>query len=107
MGETLGPLMPGTPADPAVNANLAVSAADPKNAATQNGLAQIVANGPFHHLLWVEQLKSIGITLCLAVAGTAILAYIVKALIGLRPSEEVETAGLDLAEHGEEAYHSA
>jgi len=45
--------------------------------------------------------------LCLAVAGTAILAYIVKALIGLRPSEEVETAGLDVAEHGEEAYHSA
>jgi Amt family ammonium transporter len=107
IGGTLGALMTGILADPAVNPNLVVSAADPKNPATQNGLAQIVANGPFHHLLWVEQLKSIGITLCLAVAGTAILAFAVKALIGLRPSEEVETAGLDLAEHGEEAYHSA
>src|SRR5229473_1427347 len=107
IGGTMGALMTGILADPAVNPNLAVSAADPKNPATQNGLAQIVANGPFHHLLWVEQLKSIGITLCLAVAGTAILAYIVKALIGLRPSEEIETAGLDVAEHGEEAYHSA
>jgi Amt family ammonium transporter len=107
IGGTLGALMTGILADPAVNPNLVVSAADPKNAATQNGLAQIVANGPFHHLLWVEQLKSIGVTLCLAVAGTAILAFAVKALIGLRPSEEVETAGLDLAEHGEEAYHTA
>ena len=107
IGGTLGALMTGILADPAVNANLALSAADPKNPATLNGLAQIVANGPCHHLLWVEQLKSIGITLCLAVAGTAILAYIVKALIGLRPSEEVETAGLDVAEHGEEAYHTA
>src|SRR5258708_8237892 len=99
MGETLGPLMPGTPADPAVNANLAVSAADPKNAATQNGLAQIVANGPFHHLLWVEQLKSIGITLCLAVAGTAILAYIAKPLIGFRPTQKAQTAPPDLPQH--------
>ncbi len=107
IGGTLGALMTGILADPAVNPNLALSAADPKNPATQNGLAQIVANGPFHHLLWVEQLKSIGITLCLAVAGTAILAFAVKALIGLRPSEEVETAGLDVAEHGEEAYHGA
>ncbi len=106
IGGTLGALMTGILADPAVNPNLVVSAADPKNPATQNGLAQIVANGPFHHLLWVEQLKSIGITLCLAVAGTAILAFIVKALIGLRPSEEIETAGLDIAEHGEEAYHA-
>src|SRR3989442_7440483 len=100
VGGTIGALFTGILADPKVNPNLVASAADPKNPATQNGLAQIVANGPLHHLLWVEQLKSIGVTLCLAVAGTAILAYIVKALIGLRPSEEVETAGLDIAEHG-------
>jgi ammonium transporter, Amt family len=29
----------------------------------------------------------------------------VKAVVGLRPSEEVETVGLDLSEHGEEGYH--
>jgi Amt family ammonium transporter len=45
------------------------------------------------------------LTVALAVTGTVIIAYIVKALVGLRPSEEIETAGLDLAEHGEEGYH--
>ena len=43
----------------------------------------------------------------LAVVGTAIIAFIVKAVVGLRPSEEVETLGLDLAEHGEEGYHGS
>jgi Amt family ammonium transporter len=43
--------------------------------------------------------------LTLAVVGTVVIAYIVKAVVGLRPSEEVETIGLDLAEHGEEGYY--
>ena len=55
--------------------------------------------------LWLEQLKAMGLTIILAVAGTFVIAYIVKAVIGLRPDEEVETLGLDLAEHGEEGYH--
>ena len=53
------------------------------------------------------QVKAIGLTLVLAIVGTIIIAYIVKAVIGLRASEEVETVGLDLAEHGEEGYHGA
>jgi Amt family ammonium transporter len=40
------------------------------------------------------------------VVGTLVIAMIVKAVIGLRPSEEVETLGLDLTEHGEEGYHA-
>jgi Amt family ammonium transporter len=36
-----------------------------------------------------------------------VIALIIKAVIGLRPSEEVETVGLDLSEHGEEGYHEA
>jgi Amt family ammonium transporter len=28
----------------------------------------------------------------------------VKAVVGLRPSPEVESQGLDIAEHGEEGY---
>ena len=56
-------------------------------------------------LVW-EQLKAIGLTLVLAVVGTTIIAYIVKAVIGLRVDEEVESVGLDLAEHGEEGYHT-
>jgi Amt family ammonium transporter len=51
-------------------------------------------------------LKAIGVTLVLAVVGTTIIAYIVKMLIGLRPSADVEYAGLDISEHGEEGYHS-
>jgi Amt family ammonium transporter len=57
--------------------------------------------------LVVEQLKAIAVTLVLAVVGTLVIAFIVKAVLGLRPSEEVESAGLDLAEHGEEGYHGA
>ena len=53
-----------------------------------------------------EQLKAIGVTLVLAIVGTRVIAFIVKAVVGLRPSEEIETAGLDLAEHGEEGYHA-
>ena len=54
-----------------------------------------------------EQIKAIGVTLVLAIVGTVVIAYIVKAVVGLRPAEEVEVAGLDLAEHGEEGYHQA
>jgi Amt family ammonium transporter len=38
------------------------------------------------------------------VVATAIIAYIIKAIIGLRPTEEVERQGLDINEHGEEGY---
>ncbi len=54
----------------------------------------------------MNQFKAIVVTLVLSVVATAVIAFIVKAVIGLRPSEEVETSGLDLAEHGEEGYHS-
>ncbi|MBL9167030.1 MAG: ammonium transporter [Verrucomicrobiales bacterium] len=55
--------------------------------------------------LLMAQIKAIVVTLVLSVVATAVIAFIVKAVVGLRPSEEVETAGLDLAEHGEEGYH--
>ncbi|ACQ80793.1 ammonium transporter [Beutenbergia cavernae DSM 12333] len=35
---------------------------------------------------------------------TAIIGFIIKAVIGWRVSEDVEVAGIDLAEHGESAY---
>lgn len=55
--------------------------------------------------LIMEQFKAIIVTVLLSVIATAVIAYIVKMVIGLRPDQEVETAGLDLAEHGEEGYH--
>ncbi len=51
------------------------------------------------------QLKAVALTIVWSVVATVIIAYIVKAVVGLRPSEEVEVNGLDLAEHGEEGYH--
>jgi Amt family ammonium transporter len=103
IGGTMGALLTGFLATDTVNGNLSLIT-DPAaaNAATKNGLAKLVAS----HMQWTEQLKAIGVTLVLAIVGTVVIAYAVKAVIGLRPTEEVETAGLDLAEHGEEGYHA-
>jgi Amt family ammonium transporter len=94
VGGTLGALVTGILVCKDVNGNLTGAAA------TKNGLAALVTNGG----LWVEQLKAIGITLGMAIISTVILAYVVKALIGLRPTPDVERQGLDLSEHGEEGY---
>ena len=60
--------------------------------------------GPLKDGLLLEQFKAVGLTIVWSVVATAIIAYIVKAVIGLRPAPEVEEAGLDLAEHGEVGY---
>ncbi len=39
--------------------------------------------------------------------ATLIIGLVIKATIGLRVSEDVEVAGIDLAEHGETAYEEA
>ena len=36
--------------------------------------------------------------------GTALIGLIVNRVVGLRPTIEAETEGLDLSDHGEEAY---
>jgi Amt family ammonium transporter len=88
VGGTLGAFLTGILATVDVNANLLTN------------LKDIVGK-----TLWMEQLKAMAITVVLAVLMTTIIAFIVKAVIGLRPSEEVETIGLDLVEHGEEGYN--
>lgn len=55
--------------------------------------------------LLMNQLKAVVLTIVWSVVATTIIAFIVKAVVGLRPTEESETVGLDLAEHGEEGYH--
>jgi Amt family ammonium transporter len=92
IGGTLGALLTGMLARNSANGNLALN------------LKDYVKDSLFQPLVG-EQLKAIGITIGLAVVGTLIIAFVVKLLIGLRPSEETETVGLDLAEHGEEGYH--
>ncbi len=99
VGGTLGAILTGVLATSSVNGNLT----DVNGYAKQNGLAKLVAEGG----LLAEQMKAIGITLVLSIVATIIIAYIVKLVLGgLRPSEEVEVSGLDLAEHGEEGYHN-
>src|SRR6266571_3087058 len=83
IGGTMGALMTGMLARTGVNSNL------------HTYLDKYVTGSIFQPLVW-QQLQAIGVTLVLAIFGTTVIAFIVKAVIGLRPSEEVEVAGLDL-----------
>jgi len=60
--------------------------------------------GPLKAGLLANQLKAVVLTIVWSVVATAVIAFLVKAVIGLRPSAEVESAGLDIGEHGEEGY---
>ena len=74
--------------------------------ASVNSLVPCQVNGVANHMAQVmEQFKAVGVTIVLSVVGTLICAYITKVLVGLRPTEEVERAGLDESEHGELGYH--
>ena len=87
VGGTLGALLTGIFATASVNGNLTTN------------LKDIVG-----HSLWLEQLKAMGLTVILSVVSTVIIAYVIKATIGLRPDLEDEQTGLDLTDHGEEGY---
>jgi ammonium transporter, Amt family len=95
VGGTLGAILTGILASKDINPNL-VS----ETYAVPNGLAKLATEGG----LVFAQLKACAITIVLSVVATIIIALVVKAIIGLRPTSEVETAGLDISEHGEEGY---
>jgi Amt family ammonium transporter len=82
VGGTMGAILTGVFADPAVNSVV----------------------GPLKEGLLASQLKAVALTIVWSVVATAIIAFIVKLVIGLRPTTEVESQGLDIAEHGEEGY---
>jgi Amt family ammonium transporter len=69
-------------------------------AAKANGLADLVARGG----LWKEQVLAMGLTLILAIVATTVIAFALKATLGLRPTTEVERQGLDITEHQEDGY---
>jgi Amt family ammonium transporter len=87
VGGTLGALLTGFFANLSANGNLATN------------LKDIVGK-----TLWIEQLKAMGITIVMALVATAIIGFLVKSTIGLRPTVEAEQEGLDLSDHGEEGY---
>jgi Amt family ammonium transporter len=99
IGGMCGAIMTGMFARNAANPNLATFLSNAKLP------KQYVTDSLFQPQV-IEQLKTVGVTLVLVFVGTIVCAYITKALVGLRPTEEVEVAGLDLTEHGEEGYHS-
>jgi Amt family ammonium transporter len=91
VGGTLGAFLTGMLARNAANPNLS------------HNLKGYVTDSLFQPLA-LEQLKAMGVALLLAVVGTTVIAYFVKAVIGLRLAPEMERQGLDINEHGEEGY---
>ncbi len=87
VGGVVGLLITGVCATVAVNPNLATN------------LAGVVGK-----TLWLEQVKGIAVTFLWTTTGTALIALVVQRVLGLRTTIETETEGLDLDEHGEEAY---
>ncbi len=57
--------------------------------------------GPLKEGLLVAQLKAVALTIVWSVVATTIIALVVKVVVGLRPTPEVEEEGLDIPEHGE------
>jgi Amt family ammonium transporter len=54
---------------------------------------------------FINQFKGVAFTMVFAGSATFIILKVVNALVGLRVSEEDETLGLDLTQHGESAYN--
>ena len=100
IGGMCGAIMTGMLARTAANPNYGLHINN-----TSEGHVALVTDHWFQPQL-IEQLKTVGVTLALVFVGTLFCAFVTKMLVGLRVSEEVEMGGLDLAEHGEEGYHS-
>ena len=101
VGGTLGALLTGVLADKSVNANFDTAVTAAKTAKEPgNGLLTLVTEGG----LVGTQLKAALITVVISIVATVIIALVLKAVMGLRPTAEVENAGLDISEHGEEGY---
>src|SRR4029077_18304402 len=73
VGGTMGALLTGILARNSANANLATN------------LKAYVTDSATQGLVF-EQIKAIGVTLVIAIVGTVVIAFIVKAVLGLRPT---------------------
>jgi ammonium transporter, Amt family len=95
LGSTLGMLMLGFLASSQVNVAIA-------DTWKPHGLAVSLAGGVAQ---FSNQLKAVLFTMAYAGAATFLLLKTIDATLGLRVSEEEETVGLDLSQHGESAYN--
>jgi Amt family ammonium transporter len=95
LGSTLGMLLLGFLASGQVNdAILSTCKID--------GHTVSLAGGPGQFL---NQLKGVLFTIAFAALSTFVILKVVVAVTGLRLSEEQETLGVDLSQHGESAYN--
>ena len=87
VGGTIGALLTGVFADPAIN---------------EAGKGLLYGNP---RQLWM-QLVAVGATLAYSAVMTFVIFMVIKAVVGLRVEPEDETVGLDESQHGERAYNS-
>lgn len=95
MGSTVGILLLGFLADPAVNPLIATTF-------TRDGAAVSLAGSAGQFL---NQLAGVGFTILYSGVATLIILWVVGLITPLRVSREDEDAGLDISEHGENAYN--
>jgi Amt family ammonium transporter len=94
-GGTIGALLTGLFASSVINPIF--------KDANGNVLPSGLFEGNAHQLL--NQCVGVAIAWVLGIVGTLILLKIVDKVVGLRVTEEQETQGLDLSQHGEEGYY--
>ncbi len=95
VGGTMGALLTGLLASSAINAVFGKDASgNPHPAGAIDGNWHQVGN----------QAVGAGIGWAMAIVGTLALLFLVDKTMGLRVSPQEEAAGLDLSQHGEEAY---
>lgn len=97
VGGIFGAIMTGILVNPSLGGAGVVDYSSPTFAAGYAGTATQV----------MSQLKAVVITLLWSGIGSAILYKIVDVIVGLRVTVEAEREGLDLASHGEAAYHNS
>jgi len=95
IGGSLGAILTGVFASSAVNAVYKNSQGKALPVGLIDGHAGQVLN----------QLLAVGISWALSIVGTLIILKIVDLVIGLRVPEADEVEGLDVSQHGEEAYN--
>jgi Amt family ammonium transporter len=94
-GGTVGALLTGIFASSVINPIFK----DARGNVLPSGLIE----GNAHQIL--NQLTGVAIAWGVAIVGTLILLKFVDLVIGLRVTQEHETQGLDLSQHGEEGYY--
>lgn len=94
-GGTIGALLTGVFASSAINPIF-------KDASGKT-LASGLLEGNYRQIF--NQFVGVSIAWALAIVGTLIILFIVDKLVGLRVSEDHESQGLDLSQHGEEGYN--